>query len=194
MTTPSGILQLKIRLEVVPEEPAYGALANKIASEIYDDLKAQGYNVEPHYTGEAGAGHDFLIWLQQAIASGGQVLMAAAMTEIANQTVGVFKQIASKMKKSQHKNLPSSVTVQLPDGSEKKADGSLASTLAELITLMENDAQPVITPEDGQGTTETTVSIKKQSVLIDDEQVTTETTEEITMSIKFFQSQKRKNL
>jgi len=97
------------------------------------------------------------------------------------------------MKKSQHKNLPSSVTVQLPDGSEKKADGSLASALAEMLTLIENDAQPVIPPDDGQGTTETTVSIKKQSSLIDDNQVTTETTKEITMSIKISRSQKHKH-
>jgi len=93
MTTQSGISQLKIRLEVVPEEqsPTYRALANEIAGEIYDDLKAQGYNVKAHYTGEAGGGNDFLIWLQQMMANGGQALMAAAMTEIASQAVGVFK-------------------------------------------------------------------------------------------------------
>lgn len=176
MTMQSETPLPQIRLEILPEVPNRNsnALANAIGRELFDDLKNQGYRIEPAYTGELG-GNDFLIWLSQLAPTAGAVLTAAVGDAIVGKglekVADVLRQMFEKMKTSKHKALPVTMEVKSPHNAQIEAHGSFVQTIETLISTLQE--------------------LQKQPPKNDGEQQTTEITVTTTITIKISNSQTR---
>src|SRR5215470_4516759 len=124
----------QICLEILPEVPNRNsnAVANEIGRELFDDLKNQGYRIEPAYTGEMG-GNVFLIWLAMLVPTVGPVVTGALKDALANKSIenaiDMITHMVKKVKTSKHKALPVAVEVKSPHTAPINTDGPLGEAL-----------------------------------------------------------------
>ena len=161
----------QICLEILPEEKNRNssALANAIGLELFDDLKNQGYRIEPAYTRELG-GNVFLIWLSQLVSTVGPVLTTAAADAVAGKSVekvaDVIKRIFEKVKTSKHKALPVTIEVKTPHSDQINVHGPLVQAVETIIPTLEKLGEQSAKSDDDQQITEitmTTITIKVSS-------------------------------
>lgn len=151
MTMPLNTQQLKIRLEIIPEDAGNKwdrALVNEVCNEIFEYLTVQGYYIEPVDTGTLDAGHDFwvavLTYTAANIASGS---LNEVGTQIADKIGAVFKHIQNKLKTSKQKSIPTTTTLTLPDGKDIKDEESVVSVINQLFKAAQDNHQTITSIE-----------------------------------------------
>lgn len=128
MTTQSNPSQLTIRLEILSEEQNLTdiALADEVGREIFEYLRAQGYNIEPYDDGKGTMAPHPIFDLYKFIHDNPELAMA-----LLNETVTLLKPILTticKRKKLRH-------TIKSSDG----VSGSNANAITTKDTTSNQD-------------------------------------------------------
>jgi hypothetical protein len=148
---------VKIRLEIVPEKQSAldNALAQEVGDEIFAYLQAQGYYIEPDYTGKMGGGV-FGLFVAQFMENAGQALMVVVAESVIEKLLDAIKQLFTREAPEERKEPHSLIAINLPDGQQINVQGTLSSALKEGSIILKQQKKRVVRA--GQDT-ETTESI-----------------------------------
>lgn len=146
--------QMKILLEILPEKQSSldNALAQEIGDEIFAYMKAQGYSIEPDYTGKMGGGI-FGLLVAQFMENAGQAFIVVIAENVIDRLADAIKQIFAKKMPGERREPQALITINL-DGQEITVQGSLAFALEEGSVALERHKKQVV-----QKNLETTESI-----------------------------------
>jgi hypothetical protein len=162
MAKHSDTSQMKIRLEILPEKPTSldTALAQEIGDEIFAYMKAQGYSIEPDYTGKMSGGV-FGLLIAQFMENAGQAFMVVVAENVIDRLAEATKQIFAKKKPEERKEPPARIAINLPDGQGITVQGTLAFALKEASVALEHQKRLVVRAGQDPETTESmTITIK----------------------------------